>query len=284
MSEPHDPSNAPGNPHPPGRPISQDVQHSPVAARIPDQVRRGVFSSAVMVLQCNDDFVIDFLSMIVPPQQVVSRVVLSASTFTKLVGALQINVAEYQKTFGPLAAQEPVPAKPAVPPEQAVPQVPIERMPGEPAAPHGGIPGSAPGSVPGGTPHMGSPGIPSPAAGPAVPPPAQAPQPPAPPQPVPQPHQSSDVTDIAEVYGQLKLPDEMLGGAYATGAMIRHTPTEFAIDFITNFYPRAVVTARVFLAAGRIRSFLDTFQNSLARYRQSQGPPPGPPPGTTTTY
>jgi hypothetical protein len=270
MTEPHDPSNLPsGNPHPPGRPISQDVQHSLVAARIPDQVRRGVFGSAVMVLQCNDDFVIDFLSMIVPPQQVVSRVVLSAATFAKLVGALQINVAEYQKTFGPLAAQEPVPAaKPAATPEQPAEQIPVERVPGEPASVQGGVPSGGPAGIPGAT-------------GPPAP---QPPQPAAQSQHVPHPHQSSDVTDIAEVYGQLKLPDEMLGGVYATGAMIRHTPTEFAIDFITNFYPRAVVTARVFLAAGRIRSFVDTFQNSLTRYRQSQGGPPGPAPGTTTTY
>jgi len=130
-------------------------------------------------------------------------------------------------------------------------------VPGEPASVQGGGPG-----VPG----------------------QQAPQQPNQSPHVPHPHQASDAPDIAEVYGQLKLPDEMLGGVYATGAMIRHTPTEFAIDFITNFYPRAVVTARIFLAAGRMRSFVDTFQNSLARYRQGQGGPPNPPPGTTTTY
>jgi hypothetical protein len=201
-----------------------------------------------MVLQCNEDFVIDFLSMIVPPQQVVARVVMSGSTFSKLVGALQINVAEYQRVFGPLSLHEPImsgaigPVAETKPAETPLAEAPI--APANPAEASAG--GVAPGS------QAGNPG------GHAVP-------------PMPPPPASGEPTDITELYSQLKLPDELLGGTYATGAMIRHTPREFAIDFLTNFYPRAVVTARIFLASGRIMSFLETFQNSLSRFRQ--GPP-----------
>ena len=52
-----------------------------------------------------------------------------------------------------------------------------------------------------------------------------------------------------EIYGQFKVPDEMLSGVYANAAMIVHTQGEFCLDFITNFYPRSAVSCRVYLAA-----------------------------------
>ena len=58
-------------------------------------------------------------------------------------------------------------------------------------------PGSSPGSPPGG-------------------------QPPAPPP-------------ITEVYEQLKLPDEMLGGMYANTVVISHSQAAFCFDFLCNF-------------------------------------------------
>ena len=247
MTHPHDPDSAAGGnaPHG-GRPFSQDVHHAAVSARVPENVRRGVFSSAVMVLQCGDDFVVDFLSTIVPPQQVVARVVLTAGTFSKFVAALQFNVNEYQRVFGLLTAQEPILSGTIGPEGQTIPN-----------------------PAPGPAPHLSTvetagvgPAEHGAGAGPAAP--GQPPHPPL---------SSAAPTDIGDVYGQLKLPDELLGGVYATGAMIRHTPQEFAIDFLTNFYPRAVVTARIFLAAGRMLSFVETFQNAWNRY--AQGPPPG---------
>ena len=75
----------------------------------------------------------------------------------------------------------------------------------------------------------------------------QAKPPVEPGQPVqPQPNR------IEDIYDQLKLPDEMLGGVFSNVAMIRHTGEEFCFDFIANFYPRSVVTSRVYMAAGRI--------------------------------
>lgn len=244
MTHPQDPDSTSG-----GKPFSQDVHHAAVSARVPENVRRGVFGSAVMVLQCGDDFVLDFLSTIVPPQQVVARVVLTAGTFSKFVSALQFNVNEYQRVFGPLRAQEPIMSGTIGPEGQTIPNPPPAPRP---ATPETAAAGSAPAAGPG----------PAPAAGPAAP--SQPPHPPV---------STAEPTDIGDVYGQLKLPDELLGGVYATGAMIRHTPQEFAIDFLTNFYPRAVVTARIFLAAGRMLSFVETFQNAWNRY--TQGPPPG---------
>ncbi|MBI3861261.1 MAG: DUF3467 domain-containing protein [Planctomycetia bacterium] len=94
------------------------------------------------------------------------------------------------------------------------------------------------------------------------PPPRLAPQqqvsgaPPAPPPP------------IAEVYEQLKLPDDMLGGNYANTVVISHSQAEFCFDFICNFYPRSVVTSRVYLAAPHVSEVFDSLQRCLEQYRQ----------------
>jgi hypothetical protein len=84
---------------------------------------------------------------------------------------------------------------------------------------------------------------------------------------------------ISELYEQLKLPDEMLSGVYANGVMIGHSPAEFWFDFITNFYPRSVVSSRVFLAAQQIPGLLQTLDTSLQAYQRKHSggqPPAGP--------
>src|SRR4029077_20784730 len=82
--------------------------------------------------------------------------------------------------------------------------------------------------------------------------------PPAPPAPPP----------ITEVYEQLKLPDDMLGGTYANTVAISHSQAEFCFDFICNFYPRSVVNARVYLAAPHVPEVFDSLQRCLEQYRQ----------------
>jgi hypothetical protein len=102
-------------------------------------------------------------------------------------------------------------------------------------------------------------------------PPAQQPASPSPEMPAP--------PRVEELYDQLKLPDEMLGGAFANVVMIRHTPEEFCFDFIASFYPRSAVTSRVFMAAGRVPSFLDALTSSFRKYQErSSGQQPPPPP------
>jgi hypothetical protein len=92
----------------------------------------------------------------------------------------------------------------------------------------------------------------------------QSGQPPAPPP-------------ITEVYEQLKLPDEMLGGMYANTVVISHSQAEFCFDFICNFYPRSVVTSRVYLAAHHVLEVFDSLQRCLEQYRQKLNhPPPRP--------
>src|SRR5262245_705588 len=84
---------------------------------------------------------------------------------------------------------------------------------------------------------------------------------------------------ITEVYEQLKLPDEMLGGVYANTVVISHSPAEFCFDFICSFYPRSVVTSRVYLATPHVPELFDSLKRSLEQHRQRMAQPrPAPPP------
>ena len=100
--------------------------------------------------------------------------------------------------------------------------------------------------------------------------------PPAPPQPPPQPPPKPPSID--EIYDQLKLADEQLSGVYSNAVMISHTPAEFCFDFITNFYPRSAVSARIYLAAPQIPGLLNTLTRSFQQYQQKsqQGQQPQP--------
>ena len=102
---------------------------------------------------------------------------------------------------------------------------------------------------------------------------------------------------IQEIYDDLKIPDELLSGTYANGVMIGHTPSEFAFDFFTNFFPHSAVSSRIYLSAAQAPRLLDTltrtYQDYLRRVaaaqaqhqlqqqqqqaQQAQQPPPRPP-------
>lgn len=82
-----------------------------------------------------------------------------------------------------------------------------------------------------------------------------------------------------ELYDQLKLKDDVISGTYANAVMIGHTATEFSFDFITTFFPRSSVAARVFLASPNVPKLLESLKHALAQYQQrtTQSAPPPPP-------
>jgi len=100
------------------------------------------------------------------------------------------------------------------------------------------------------------------------------PPPPLPPPPVPPPAPPS----IEEIYLDLKIPDDVLAGVYANRVMILHTAAEFCFEFISNFYPKAVLVARVFLSAPQVPVLLKTLMGSWQNFQAKlQQPPPRPP-------
>ncbi|MFM7036259.1 MAG: DUF3467 domain-containing protein [Planctomycetaceae bacterium] len=93
------------------------------------------------------------------------------------------------------------------------------------------------------------------------------------PQPAQQQRQSAE-----ELYETLKLSEDVQSGVYANAVMIGHSPTEFSLDFITTFFPRSSVSARVFMATGNAKRLLDSLQHSFQQYQQRIRNPPQPPP------
>jgi len=96
-----DPSSSPPG-DPGGHSYFQNFQHTPVGARVPEKVGRGVFATALMVLQTNELFVLDLLSMTSQPQQVVGRIIMTATSYSQFLAALRLNVKHYETEIGPL--------------------------------------------------------------------------------------------------------------------------------------------------------------------------------------
>lgn len=99
-----------------------------------------------------------------------------------------------------------------------------------------------------------------------------------PPSPLPTPPTPARSPSIDEIYDGLKIPDNALGGAYANAVMVSHSPSDFCFDFITDFYPRATVTARIFLSASHVPIMLTGLTQSWQQYQAKlqQGTPAPP--------
>jgi hypothetical protein len=215
-----------------GKGYHEEVQHSPATARIPEKVSPGVFSTGTIVMHGPHEFVIDFLQSLAHPRRVAARVVLPPTVIPPFLGAMQDNFAKYTQMFGPLPRM-PQP-RPATPP----------REPGE--------------TEPGGKPGPG-------AGQEATPFPLNQPEPTPPPKPA-----TPSPMPISEVYEHLKLPDEMLSGVYANTVVISHTGAEFCFDFITSFFPRSAVAARIYMACPHVVEFSESLTRSWEQFRSRQ--------------
>lgn len=210
----------------------QHLRHSPATARVPEAVGRGVFATGVIILTNPHEVVLDFVQGISNPRRVAARVVLPHAVAGQFAAALEGNLARYAASFG---GPPRMPA-PASPPPASTPSSASSAAPSQPAS-------ASTASPPDSTPAESEPtGSDSP------------PDPPRPPETQP----------IADIYDQIRLADEMLGGAYANVVSITHTPAEFCFDFIASFYPRSAVTARVYLAAPRAADALASLRRSMA--------------------
>lgn len=85
--------------------------------------------------------------------------------------------------------------------------------------------------------------------------------------------------NIQEIYDDMKLPDEVLRGAYANGVMVGHSASEFSFDFIASFFPQSVVSCRVFLSAPQVPRLLESMERTFNNFRQrvDRQNPPRPP-------
>jgi hypothetical protein len=103
---------------------------------------------------------------------------------------------------------------------------------------------------------------------------------PQPPQPPPKP------PTIDEIYQDLKISEDVMVGAYTNAVMVLHSASEFCLEFIAQFYPKSLITSRVFLSAPQIPVLLNTLNQSWQNYQAklAQQRPPSPPhPGYTSS-
>lgn len=91
--------------------INEQIQHSPVSARVPAGVARGVLATGAIVFEGPTEFVVDFVQRLGAPHSIATRVVLSHGVFGQYIQALRENVRMYTERFGPPPAL-PVPPPP----------------------------------------------------------------------------------------------------------------------------------------------------------------------------
>src|SRR4051812_37692343 len=94
--------------------FNQRIAHSPVTARVPERVARGVFSTGVIIVDGPFEFVLDFVMGLVQPRQVVARVILPPVVVEQFIHAIRENVGKYEARFGkiPEMPRPPAPARP----------------------------------------------------------------------------------------------------------------------------------------------------------------------------
>jgi hypothetical protein len=88
---------------------TQKFSHSPVAARVPEKVAKGIFSTGVLVQDGPGEFVLDFLQGLAKPPVIAARVVLSPLAMQSFVNSLRENLGNFTKSFG---TPQPLPKPP----------------------------------------------------------------------------------------------------------------------------------------------------------------------------
>ncbi len=266
------------NYHPADRP---DPSEQPIRARVPEHVSGGAFSTGVIVMTAQTEFILDFVQNLGRPHQIVARIVMPHNVLPQLVDALHRNMDLYRGRWGELPLTPGLPSASTSPKAGASAAGQAAHQPSnlgenqEQSAAQPDLTMKA-GAGSGGASGGGNPIQPNDAPK-ADPTPSQVS--PAETGNAPNtPNSGARQASAQEIYDDLKIRDELLSGAYANAVMIGHGPHEFSFDFITNFYPHSAVSARVFLAAGQIPRLYDSLKGTWEQLRQRMQPPGGFPP------
>jgi hypothetical protein len=73
---------------------------------------------------------------------------------------------------------------------------------------------------------------------------------------------------VEDIYNELKFTDDVPCGAFANTVIIRHSVDEVLFDFISNYFPRAVVTCRVAMATSRVERFRRSLEDAYRKYEE----------------
>ncbi len=105
--QPKDPGS---DPAPQASPVfTQPFAHTPVSARVPERVGRGLFATGVIVQEGPGEFVLDFLQSLTRPAEICARVVIPPQVMGALISTLTENLTKFSQTYG---APTPLPKPP----------------------------------------------------------------------------------------------------------------------------------------------------------------------------
>lgn len=278
-----------------------DPSEQPIRARVPDHVAAGAFSTGVIVMTAQTEFILDFVQNLGRPHQIVARVVMPHYVLPQLVDAMQRNIELYRNRWGELpqtgsprsSGHEGSGEAGGGRGQAAHPPVSGQTNPldikNKPSQPSTGAAASSPSlesgsgqqdtgsSSIGGSSSAGSSRSRSDDFSDSGDAPREAAAGGQTRGDSSGGHSPARQASVQDIYDDLKIRDEFLSGAYANAVMIGHGPHEFSFDFITNFYPHSAVSARVFLAAGQIPRLFESLKGTWEQLRNRMQPPPDNP-------
>jgi hypothetical protein len=79
-----------------------EPSEQPIRARVPEHVSNGAFSTGVIVMTANSEFILDFVQNLGRPHQITARVVMPHYVLPQLVDALHRNIELYRNRWGEL--------------------------------------------------------------------------------------------------------------------------------------------------------------------------------------
>jgi len=88
--------------------------HSPEEATVPRRIRRGSFANVLLVQQVNGEFILDFLTTLIQPNELVRRIVCNQGGLRNIALSLETSMSEYETRFGPIRSVESMLTKPGI--------------------------------------------------------------------------------------------------------------------------------------------------------------------------
>ena len=73
---------------------------------------------------------------------------------------------------------------------------------------------------------------------------------------------------------QVKVTDEVVGGAYSNHLVVSHTREEFFLDFFTMLPQMGKLASRVIVSPGHLKRVVRALSENLARYEEAFGSVP----------
>ncbi len=78
-------------------------QPANVQIKATDEMLKGTYANMVQVGHSSEEFVLDFMNLLPPAGQLVSRVIVSPTHYKRLINAMQENLKRYENEYGTIS-------------------------------------------------------------------------------------------------------------------------------------------------------------------------------------